>query len=105
MLYRWFEKTEVSDGKVYGLLNRRTLFVWSAESGMCLGRLDISESPPGMAESNLSCNFLTIGVGMVSTIHLDPSSVNFFKTEDEARSVMTPINMGQIMGVPVKVRN
>ena len=50
---RWFEKTEVFCGKVYGLLNRRTLFVWSSESGDCLGKLDISDSPPGMGESNL----------------------------------------------------
>lgn len=58
--YRWFEKTEVSKGKVYGLLNRRTLFVWDSEVGDCLRRLDISESPPGMGESNLVRIFLLI---------------------------------------------
>ena len=103
---RWFEKTEVLDAKVYGLLNRKTLFIWSVESGLCLNRLEISESPPGMAESNFSCNFLTANFGIVATIHVDPSSVNIFKSSyDDDIMMLTQVNMAQILGTPVKVFN
>jgi len=78
--FRWFEKTEVSKGKVYGLLNRRTLFVWDSEVGDCLRRLDISESPPGMGESNLVRTFLLI-TSLNVKFHNDHMSIlpNFFK--------------------------
>ena len=102
--FRWFEKTAILEGKVYGLLNRKTLFIWSAASGSCLNCLEISESPPGMAESNLSCNFLSAGLGLVATIHVDPSTVNVFRSDDDALTSVSQINMAQIMGSPVKVQ-
>ena len=45
--FRWFEKVAVSRGKVYGLLNRRCLFAWDAESGQALFKINLSESLPG----------------------------------------------------------
>jgi hypothetical protein len=56
-----------------------------------------------MAESNLSCNFLTVSFGLVATIHVDPSTVNVIKNDDDTQTSLTQINMGQIMGAPVKV--
>ena len=52
-----------------------------------------------------TCNFLTVGFGLVATINLDPSSVNLFKVEEDAKLALSPISMAQIMGVPVKVCN
>lgn len=89
------------------MLNRRTLFIWEAESGSCLGRLEISDAPPGMADSNLSFNFLTASRfgnnKMIATSHRDTSCVNLFSAETDAAASLPTINMEELMGVPVKV--
>ena len=48
--FRWFEKVVVSQGKVYGLLNRRCLIVWNAQDPEPLVQLDLTQSYPGQTE-------------------------------------------------------
>lgn len=75
LLFRWFEKTSVRDGLVYGLLNRRCLFVWNAETTVCLSRTELTDAVPGDAEPALNFTFLSVGDGLVATIHKNLAAV------------------------------
>eukprot|EP00095_Tigriopus_kingsejongensis_P010451 maker-scaffold918_size81203-snap-gene-0.18 protein:Tk10451 transcript:maker-scaffold918_size81203-snap-gene-0.18-mRNA-1 annotation:"general transcription factor ii-i repeat domain-containing protein 2-like" len=74
--FRWFEKTAVQSGKVYALLNRRSMFIWNADSGECLVEVDLSDARPGEKHSGFV--FLSVSKSLVSTIHQSGSALNSF---------------------------
>ncbi len=79
--FRWFEKTAVREGLVYGLLNRRCLFVWNADTSACLNKVELTDSVPGDAEPAVNFTFVSVGQGLVATIHRNLSAVTLL-TED-----------------------
>ena len=71
--FRWFEKVDVSQGRVFGLLNRRCLLAWNADNGEYLFRLDLTENAPGLNEVQpLSFTYLTVHKHLFATIHQNP---------------------------------
>lgn len=78
--YRYFERTAVSNGEVFGLLNRRCLFIWRADTGFCLRRLELTGVQPyGQEEVPFTLPpFLAVSETLVVTIHKDPCIVNVF---------------------------
>ena len=71
--FRWFEKVAVSKGKVYGLLNRRCLFAWEAESGQALFKIDLTESYPGQNEVQPTFTYLSVYNNYLATINQNPA--------------------------------
>ena len=52
----------MSHGKVYGLLNRKSLLMWDAETGESLKELSLTNASPGDAEPAITFNFLTVSL-------------------------------------------
>ena len=63
----------VSKGKVYGLLNRRCLFAWDAESGNVLFKIDLTESYPGQNQEQPTFTYLSVFNNYLATINTNPS--------------------------------
>ena len=88
--YRWFEKTDVRNGFVYGLLNRRCLIIWDAETSKCLQNLELTDSAPGDNEPALSFTFLTVSDTLVATINILPGKASIFDSKGNAVTVLQP---------------
>ena len=63
----------MSKGKVYGLLNRRCLFAWDAESGNVLFKIDLTESYPGQNQEQPTFTYLSVFNNYLATINTNPS--------------------------------
>ena len=81
-------------GVVYGLLNRKCLLAWDAETGECIREMPLTQASPGSHEPAITFNFLTVRQrrfskfaqlreflfqvceNLVSTIHASPSCVS-----------------------------
>eukprot|EP00094_Tigriopus_californicus_P013019 TCALIF_12589-PA protein Name:"Protein of unknown function" AED:0.24 eAED:0.24 QI:0/0.33/0/0.75/1/1/4/0/453 len=86
--FRWFEKTAVKQDRVYALLNRRSMFIWDANSGACLSEVSLSNARPG--EKNPGFLFLGVSKSLVATIHDSNSSVGIFDAMGGLRTVLEP---------------
>lgn len=82
--FRWFEKVAVSKGRVFGLLNRRCLFGWDAESGQSLIKINLCESHPGQEESLPTYTYLSVYNNLFATIHPDLNCQIVYKIEQKA---------------------
>ena len=96
--FRWFEKVAVSRGRVYGLLNRRCLFSWDAESGEALFNIDLTESYPGLTQDQPVFTYLSVYNDFLATINKNPSCQVVYQvhTEDEKavlKLVLPQLNM------------
>lgn len=97
--FRWFEKVAVSQGLVYGLLNRRCLLVWDAESGLAKFRVDLAESPPGLSEPKTTFSYLGVYKNLVATICKNISSQIVYQIDPETPRVdvvMPKINLNYV---------
>lgn len=101
--YRRFEKTEVYEGKVFGMLSRRSLFIWDATNGAEIRKLDLSESPPGGQELSQVYNFLKVGYGIAATIHSEPSCINILSMESPVHQPPIVLDLNMFTGGLVKV--
>ena len=63
----------MSKGRVYGLLNRRCLFAWDAETGQVIFKIDLTESYPGQNQEQLSFTYLSVFNNYLATINTNPS--------------------------------
>lgn len=102
----WFEKVAVSQGRVFGLLNRRCLFAWNADTGDHLLRLDLTELAPGLSDANPHFMYLTVYKNMFATIHQSPSCQAVYEiVEDNSKvnAIMLDMDMNYLklnMGSP-----
>ncbi len=98
--FRFFEKVAVSKGRVFGLLNRRCLFIWQAESGKVLYRIDLTDAAPGQPEPRPTFNYLSVHKDTFATINSNPGSqvIYSFSSDEnkknELKPVMPLINLG-----------
>ena len=79
----------MSKGKVFGLLNRRCLFAWEAESALALFKINLTESYPGQQEPSLNFTFLRVFNNYFATINQDPGCQVVYKvTKDSHEKVL-----------------
>jgi len=110
--FRWFEKVAVSKGKVYGLLNRRCLFAWDAESGNVLFKIDLTESYPGQNQEQPTFTYLSVFNNYLATINTNPScqivyQVGATEEEPSLKLVLPQLNINWLkdaMGGKAEVR-
>lgn len=95
--FRWFEKVAVSKGKVFGLLNRRCLFAWQAESGHALFKIDLTDSYPGQQnEATPVFTYLSVYNNYLATIHQDPACQTVYKVEVPEESAELSVVLPQL---------
>jgi hypothetical protein len=98
--FRWFEKVDVSQGRVFGLLNRRCLLAWNADNGEYLFRLDLTENAPGLNEVQpLSFTYLTVHKHLFATIHQNPYCQAVYEIDDdnnELNAVLLDMDLNQL---------
>ena len=63
----------MSKSKVYGLLNRRCLFAWDAETGVVLFKIDLTEAYPGQNQDQPTFTYLSVFNNYLATINTNPS--------------------------------
>ena len=77
----------MSKSKVYGLLNRRCLFSWHAETGVVLFKIDLTEAYPGQNQDQPTFTYLSVFNNYLATINTNPSCQIVYQigvTEEES---------------------